>query len=873
MKGVRGLLAPSAAMFVLGWGSFASAQVQKFSDSALEDVSRAGKSVDLILFMANQPAGVVGRAVRERYEPQLEAYAEHARSISRAQLQRPSLSPEQERSFIPRALNPREERERSAALLAVDTLQNQMIDEIVRSVQPLVSFEQLAMRTLIESFGGRVRGTTLVMNALAVTVPVSHARKLASHPGIAWIESDHAGVPELDNHRLSLGLETGFWLNGFTGGVHDVGVLDTGVQQNHPAFVGHRFESNAGTTDSDGHGTGIAGIMGSRNGTYPGMAWGCDTICVARAGADSTSMSGMNYLMVGTTEKPENVNYSFGNGTANDTDYSAFDRFFDAVIDTFGVTVSKSTGNGGWGTTTITHPAPAYNLLASANMDDRNTVTRADDIITSSSSRGPTLGGRKKPDITAPGTNSMTTNRTGTFSNLGGTSSASPHTGGGTVLLRQLGLTDPRSIKAVLLNAADAWDDNGTSTTADDGPYAGSKWTKTFGWGYLDLGEAYLNGTDVFLRDMAAPAAGSRNFKLFKGQMFANEKATLVWNRHVAYNGAAYPSQFEGLSNLDLAAWRQTDNALLSSSVSTIDNVEQIDVPSDAQVVLKVSTTGVFDPDVASERYGLATEENFTEADGPAFSLGWTHPSTVAPGASFQVSVTVTNDGDVPAHGNTVLLGGATVTSGANPQPLPTIPPGESRTATWTVQAPASPGTMNLTAAQTSNSYGETFVRNGASTVQVSQDVVLPTGFTVTRGLLDTGVLSDLFEEDGSRLACKFDPAADLVGAQIQVEVTGTSPTDSPSALDVVLRASAEYAGVWQTMELWDSVASQWVEVDARFAATSDATVVASAPAPVARFVRTSDREIRARYSWQSLAVDSGAPWKIWIDQAVWLLP
>jgi len=55
-----------------------------------------------------------------------------------------------------------------------------------------------------------------------------------SDPRIARVDLNYPGYPELNNHRHSLGLETGFWTVGINGGVHDVGVLDTGVQQNHP---------------------------------------------------------------------------------------------------------------------------------------------------------------------------------------------------------------------------------------------------------------------------------------------------------------------------------------------------------------------------------------------------------------------------------------------------------------------------------------------------------------------------------------------------------------------------------------------------------------------------------------------------------------
>jgi hypothetical protein len=421
--------------------------------------------------------------------------------------------------------------------------------------------------------------------------------------------------------------------------------------------------------------------------------------------------------MLNHAESAENINYSFGNGRATDADYKGFDAFFDAFIDNFDTMFSKSTGNGGYGTTTITHPAPAYNLMASANMQDQDTVTRDDDFITSSSSRGPTLGGRKKPDITAPGTNSMTTNRLGTFSNLGGTSSASPHTGGGVLLLTDLGVPNPTAAKAVLLNSAITWTDSGTQATGDDGPIPGSAWNKTYGWGYLDLGAAFVNGTDVF-SDTVDDTPEDADFNLYKGRMFDNEKATLAWKRHIAYSGAIAPpaSAWEDLSDLDLSAWREADNTTLAASESHIDNVEQIAVAATEDVVIKVEAFGLFDPDIPIQEYALATEENFTRALPPTFDLQFDHPATVQPSEQFTVTVDVANTGEVAAHNNAITLTGVTIVNGPNPQPLGTIAAGQRAAAVWTVQAPAQPGqNVTLNAQNASDSYGEAFAGSGDS--------------------------------------------------------------------------------------------------------------------------------------------------------------
>jgi serine protease AprX len=699
-----------------------AAQTPRVLSAEVADATAQARATDelaLVVWLRLQPAEAIGRAACAAAAPELEAVTRQIQSLSRRALPTGSLPPAAERDFVPRPLDAGQQVAQRALLERRDALEQEVRAAIATQIAAAVAPSQNELAAFVLQRGGMVTARISVMNVLGVRLPVAAVEALAAHPLVAQIDLDHAGQPELDIQRQSLGLDTGFWAVGIDGGIHDVGVLDTGVQQSHPALNTHTFMSNSGTTDPDGHGTGIAGIMASTDATYRGMAWGCDKIVWSVAGGDTTSMNGMAYI-AGTGE-PENCNYSFGNGTANDTDYSSFDKFFDGVINTFGYMVSKSTGNGGYSSSspTITHPAPAYNLMASANMDDFNTVTRNDDRITSSSSVGPTLGGRKKPDITAPGTNTMTTNRTGGFSNLGGTSSASPHTGGGIVLLYDMGVPNVVAAKAVLLNTTDAISDNGTSTTADDFWVAGSLWNRRYGWGYINHGTAYLHGLDVFT-DAIPDEPENADFRLYVGQMFTNERATLVWQRHVAYSGANYPTQVEDLSDLDLTAYRESDGQTLASSTSRIDNVEQLDVDEDALVVLKVEAFAQFDPNVPTESFALATQENFYAASGPVFAVAFTHQPCVVPGGQFPIQVAVTNTGDLTAHNVQVTLSGVTVIGGSNPASLGSIAPESSAVAIWTAEAPLTQGTYPLAAAVASASYGETFTGAGNSTFQVA---------------------------------------------------------------------------------------------------------------------------------------------------------
>lgn len=663
----------------------------------------SGKLETYAIWLKDQPGYRVSNLIRAKFDPQFDQLQQQLLVMHRLRFPSAPMRPEDEQRITARGTDWIRDLQRPI-LAEVDQLRTAMISEIAAAADCLAKPSQARVIAAIQKLGGTVTSTMPIPNIVIAELPPEKVEALKELEQVGRVQEDAEEHPELDLQQTSLGVNSGFWTAGVDGGVFDAGVCDTGVQQNHPNLIAHPFESNMGAADSNGHGTSVAGIMASDHPTIRGLAYGLHTIAVAQASPDTTTMTSFNYLMTGTVERPENVNFSFSAGTAT-TDYGPIDQFFDAVIDAYGIMVSKSTGNGGYSVNpTITRPAPAYNLLASANMDDLNTVGRADDVITSSSSRGPTTSGRKKPDITAPGTNTNTTTRTlGFTTTFGGTSSASPHTGAGILLLMDLGLTEPLACKAVLLNTADAWRDNNTQTTADDGPTTGTHWNRTFGWGYLDLGEAYTNGLDAFIRTLTAPGGG-QSFRLFKGTMFTNEKATLCYNRHVTYIGAAYPTNIEGFSNLDLFAYRLGTGALLTSSTSAIDSVEQLAVASDGEVVLKVASLGSFDPQVTTERFALATEEGFSEAIGPKFDA---RRMINSPKNPLLVNVVVTQTGDLPNFGGTITLNGAAVVGNAS-QALPSLAPGQSATLTWTL-ANNRYEKGGLTASVSAPAYGETF--------------------------------------------------------------------------------------------------------------------------------------------------------------------
>ena len=683
-------------------------------------------TINAIVVLRNQPAYKISRQISKKYEKELKTHEENLIALHKAVRPAGNLSPDREKEYMESIRQEKEiySREQRKMIRNVqEVLDKRMGDkrrEISQALKEAVRDEQQALQSFVETLGGKINGNACSVNALSVQLPVAALTKLEQNPLVGLIFYIPPGEGELDVSAPAVEAQY-FWNDGVDGGIWDIGILDSGVQQDHPAFSGVNFISNIGTTDSATHGTHVAGIIVSNNSTYKGLAYGLDQFFIGSF-SDSRVIPDADWMV--SNYDPEVINLSEGYGRANDVDYSTFDAFFDALVDNHSVLLTKSAGNmGSSGATSITHPAPAYNILAVANMDDMGTISKFDDKIASSSSRGPTLNGRRKPDIAAPGTDIMSANKnwSGTnpdFIEKSGTSMAAPHVAAGALLLTDFRSSDsPIANKAILINTADPWDDNGTlADTSDDVRVSGSLWNATYGWGYMDLWEAWYNGTDVFTSSVSA----TTRYKFYKGQLYANEKSTLVWNRHVYYKGAAEPgtSDIENLTDLDLHAYNASTGIHLAGSATVRENVEQISPGTSQETVLKVKCFNI-DPDVNYESFALATEENFSAVSAPSLTVTIAAPGSMVYNSTATVTATGTDSGQLNAFNATfrISLSGFSLILGANSQNAGTITgSGGQKQVSWIVRKTTT-GTGTITVNLFSSSYGESFTAAASKTV------------------------------------------------------------------------------------------------------------------------------------------------------------
>jgi hypothetical protein len=431
----------------------------------------------------------------------------------------------------------------------------------------------------------------------------------------------------------------------------------------------------------------------------------------------------------GSPDPADVLNYSRGADTTADDSASA--QTWDANVDSYGVTVTVAAGNSGPDPRTINTPALAYNVIGVGAYCCSSSPDHTTDSVPAWSSRGPTVAGRKKPDLVAPGDGQLayvlyqSTGQLWKYDS--GTSYAAPQVAAGATLLAGAGIRDPKVVKAILIDSA-------RQGRSGPGEPWGSQtgWQPDFGWGELDLDAAYRERLNFATGHV--PATGARFFKATA--QAPGDRATLVWHRRaspctVPRTGCAYDVasgyHVYTLANLDLTAYAASTGAVQSSSTSTVDNVEQVRTQTAGDVVYKVTAGGVDGP--AGEPFALAATRQLTELATPRPNVALTTSagSVAVPTAqTVTVDATVSNpspDLAAPATQATLELpAGVELVAGAPTQSLGTLNkqgiPGATKSASWTVRGTAD-GLKQLKATAATTLYGSTLTGSAGTVIDI----------------------------------------------------------------------------------------------------------------------------------------------------------
>lgn len=232
-----------------------------------------------------------------------------------------------------------------------------------------------------------------------------------------------------------------------------VGILDTGIDEDHSDLHGKLLafknftedDDRNGPFDNHGHGTHVAGTIagGAHSGTAIGVAPGARLI-VGKifdsdgGGDEAEVLGGLQWIAdpdgnPATDDAPSIVSNSWGNGVPGGDPASKWNC---RAIDTWrklSILPVFAAGNSGPRERTVATPAGCPGALAIA-------ATDMNDVIAPFSSRGPVVwstGTVVKPSLSAPGVNVYSSAPNGRYATMSGTSMATPHVAGVAALYLQ----------------------------------------------------------------------------------------------------------------------------------------------------------------------------------------------------------------------------------------------------------------------------------------------------------------------------------------------------------------------------------------------------------------------------------------------------
>ena len=402
---------------------------------------------------------------------------------------------------------------------------------------------------------------------------------------------------------------------GLDGSGETIAVMDTGIDNDHPDVVGRiaaintQYGLDSSPIDSNsGHGTHIVMTVlgdGSGDSSTTGIAPDANLVMYALE-HDPTGYFGRQgsiYDLLSDAElKTARIAVNAWGSNGNFGFYTADSRSADQYVSNnqYLLPIFSVGDNGGSGASKVTAPGTAKNVLSIGSSHNGS--------VSPSSSQGPTLDGRIKPDLVAPGEGICSARAeeaksvvgsvcaTGTHGNsrsmymeLSGTSQATAVAGGSAALAREFlrevaGINKPSAslIKATLVNGAE---DLGTPDIPNNNE----------GWGQIDLENSLapsFSGTplDMFHDDARELQAGFSLLYSFNIDASKGIDLTLAWSD---VEGSANAPQAEArlMNDLDLILMAPDGTtyvgnnfangvSVVGGSADNVNNIERIRLPA-----------------------------------------------------------------------------------------------------------------------------------------------------------------------------------------------------------------------------------------------------------------------------------------------------
>lgn len=360
----------------------------------------------------------------------------------------------------------------SKTLPVIIRLKNKVAKKQIEALKRVTTRSKLGEIQILSSFYG--------------TLTPQMIRQLTERQEVERIYYDREVQAFLDIAAKSTGARDLQLKEGLTGKGVTIAILDTGIYPHDDltkpnsrikGFI-DLVEDKKEPYDDQGHGTHCAGDAAGNGtqseGLYAGAAPGADIVGVkvldfSGGGRLSTVIRGIEWCIENKDKYGIKV-ISLSLGSPALESYRD-DPLAQAAEKAWhkGIVVCAAAGNDGPNRGTISTPGNHPLIITVGAADDRNTVSREDDVKAPFSSIGPTPDGLVKPDIYAPGTDIISLNapdselekmlsesRVGEYYiRMSGTSMATPFCAGvASLLLEANPYLSPNDIKCILMSTA-----------------------------------------------------------------------------------------------------------------------------------------------------------------------------------------------------------------------------------------------------------------------------------------------------------------------------------------------------------------------------------------------------------------------------------
>jgi serine protease AprX len=380
------------------------------------------------------------------------------------------------------------------------------------TIDVIVQYKTAPTKNELKQLGpyGQIKKQFVHVNAVSVWLTTALIQTVSQDPNVKYVSPNRVTKGSLDITTATVNANLA-WSLGYTGTGVGVAVIDSGVYAHddlkaangtHSRVVfSESFVTGLDASDQYGHGTHVAGIVGSNGAdstgpgftrTLKGVAPNVNLINLRvldanGAGTDAGVIAAIDEAInLQSTYNIRVINLSLGRPVWESYTLDPLCQAAEAAWQA-GIVVVTAAGNYGrdnsmdeHGYGTIVAPGNDPYVITVGAMNDMGTATRTDDQIASYSSKGPTaIDHIVKPDLVAPGNGTVSlmspnstlavsnnlvpnsyyqtggTGHSSTYLRLSGTSMATPVvSGAAALLLQQNPSLTPDQVKARLMKTA-----------------------------------------------------------------------------------------------------------------------------------------------------------------------------------------------------------------------------------------------------------------------------------------------------------------------------------------------------------------------------------------------------------------------------------